>query len=132
MKAEDLFWKLADELQAENPRVVPGPIMNGPCLRVGKEFLGLVDYKGSGLVVKLPKQRVAEIIASGVTCETPAGRFTRCITVRLTNRTTGVEFYHYFAPGVGEVRMESENIHYELTEFRLEPASEDALATSAR
>ena len=72
----------------------------------------------------------AEIIASGVTCETPAGRFTRCITVRLTNRTTGAEFYHYFAPGVGEVRMESENIYYELTEFHLEPTSEDALAKS--
>jgi hypothetical protein len=36
--------------------------MNGRCLRVGKEFLALVDYKGSGLVVKLPKSRVAEII----------------------------------------------------------------------
>ena len=65
MKPEDLFWKLAEELQADDPRVVPGTIMNGPCLRVGKEFLGLVDYKGPGLVVKLPKQRVAEIIASG-------------------------------------------------------------------
>jgi hypothetical protein len=26
--------------------------MNGRCLRVGKEFLALVDDKGSGLVVK--------------------------------------------------------------------------------
>ena len=75
MKAEDLFWKLADELQAEDSRVVPGTIMNGPCLRVGKEFLGLVDCKGSGLVVKLPKQRVAEIIASGKGQSfAPAGR----------------------------------------------------------
>lgn len=36
--------------------------MNSRCLRVGKEFLALVDYKGSGLVVKLPKQRVAQLI----------------------------------------------------------------------
>jgi hypothetical protein len=40
--------------------------MNGRCLRVGKEFLALVDYKGSGLVVKLPAERVAELIGQGV------------------------------------------------------------------
>lgn len=65
MKAEDLFWELAAELQAEDPRVVEGTIMNGRCLRVGKEFLALVDSKGSGLVVKLPETRVAEIIDQG-------------------------------------------------------------------
>lgn len=64
-EAEDLFWNLAAELQAENPRVVGGTIMNSRCLRVDREFLTLVDYKGSGLVVKLPKSRVAELIASG-------------------------------------------------------------------
>jgi hypothetical protein len=40
--------------------------MNGRCLRVGKEFLALVDYKGSGLVVKLPAERVAELVGQGV------------------------------------------------------------------
>ena len=65
MKAEDLFWKLAAELQVEDDRIVEGTIMNGRCLRVGKEFLALVDFKGSGLVVKLPKARVAELIAAG-------------------------------------------------------------------
>lgn len=59
---EELFWQLAAELQSENPRVQESTIMNGRCLRVGKEFLALVDYKGSGLVVKLPKERVAELI----------------------------------------------------------------------
>jgi hypothetical protein len=63
--AEVLFWQLAAELQAEDPRVVEGTIMNSRCLRVGKEFLALVDYKGSGLVVKLPKARVAELIERG-------------------------------------------------------------------
>ena len=66
MKPEDLFWKLATELQAEDPRIVEGSIMNKSCLRVGEEFLALVDFKGSGLVVKLPKARVAELIESGV------------------------------------------------------------------
>ena len=75
MEAETLFWQLAKELQAEDPRVVEGTIMNGRCLRVGKEFLALVDYKGSGLVVKLPKKRVAELIANGTGQPfAPAGR----------------------------------------------------------
>lgn len=51
--AQDLFWSIANELHQEDPRVVEGTIMNGRCLRVGEEFLALVDYKGSGLVVKL-------------------------------------------------------------------------------
>ncbi|MEM9190097.1 MAG: hypothetical protein AAGF12_13015 [Myxococcota bacterium] len=63
--AELLFWGLAAELGDEDPRVVEGTIMGGRCLRVGKEFLALVDYKGSGLVVKLPKERVQELIGAG-------------------------------------------------------------------
>lgn len=64
--AEELFWQLAADLQREDPRVQEGTIMKGRCLRVGKEFLALVDYKGSGLVVKLPSERVAELIDTGV------------------------------------------------------------------
>lgn len=64
--SEDLFWQLAAELQAQDPRIKEGTIMNGRCLRVGKEFLALVDYKGSGLVVKLPKKRVAELIEARI------------------------------------------------------------------
>ena len=75
MSPEGLFWELAADLQDEDPRVVEGTIMNGRCLRVGKEFLALVDYKGSGLVVKLPRARVAELIAAGVGRPfAPAGR----------------------------------------------------------
>ncbi|MBI3742673.1 MAG: hypothetical protein HY261_00090 [Chloroflexi bacterium] len=75
MTAEELFWSLAGELKAEDSRIAEGTIMNGRCLRVGKEFLALVDYKSSGLVVKLPKARVAELIGSGVGQPfAPAGR----------------------------------------------------------
>ena len=75
MTAEKLFWTLAAELRATDPRIVESTIMNGRCLRVGKEFLALVDYKGSGLVVKLPKARVAELIRTGVGQPfAPAGR----------------------------------------------------------
>ena len=65
MDPDHLFWTLAAELQAKDPRIVEGTIMSGRCLRVDKEFLALVDYKGSGLVVKLPKARVAEMIEQG-------------------------------------------------------------------
>lgn len=75
MKAEDVFWELAAELQDEDARIREGTIMNSRCLRVGKEFLALVDFKGSGLVVKLPKSRVTEIIeAGGGRPFAPAGR----------------------------------------------------------
>jgi len=66
MNAEDLFWELVAELQGEDPRIVEGTIMNGRCVRVGKEFLALADFKGSGLVVKMPRTRVAELIDEGV------------------------------------------------------------------
>ena len=75
MNAEHLFWQLAAELMADDPRVVEGTIMNGRCLRLGTEFLALVDYKGSGLVVKLPKARVAGLVSSGTGKPfAPAGR----------------------------------------------------------
>lgn len=63
---ESLFWELIEEFQLEDPRVEEGTIMNGRCARVAGEFLGLVDHKGSGLVVKLPKERVAELIEQGI------------------------------------------------------------------
>lgn len=76
--AEELFWQVADELQTDDGRVVAGTIMGGRCLRVGSEFLALVDFKGSGLVVKLPRERVAERIDAGVGRSfAPAGKVFR-------------------------------------------------------
>ena len=63
---ERLFWELIEVFQLHDPRVEEGTIMGGRCARVAGEFLGLVDYKGSGMVVKLPKERVIELIDEGV------------------------------------------------------------------
>ena len=60
-----VFWELIEELQLEDTRVEEGTIMGGRCARVSGEFLGLVGFKGSGMVVKLPKARVAELIEQG-------------------------------------------------------------------
>ena len=64
--AESLFWDLIDELREHDERVEEGTIMGGRCARVSGEFLGLVDYKGSGMVVKLPRNRVDELITQGI------------------------------------------------------------------
>ncbi len=66
MTDESLFWELIDELRAIDDRIDEGTIMGGRCARVSGAFLALVDYKGSGLVVKLPSARVAELITEGI------------------------------------------------------------------
>ena len=74
-EAGTLFWRLAAELIAADPRVVEGTIMNSRCLRVGGEFLALPDDKGAGLVVKLDRRRVGSLITSGAGRPfAPAGR----------------------------------------------------------
>jgi len=64
-EASALFWDLAAELQAGDDRVVEGTIMGSPCLRVGKEFLAMPHHKKPGVVIKLPADRVAEIVDAG-------------------------------------------------------------------
>lgn len=72
---QDVFWELIDELQTEDRRVEEGTIMGGRCARVDGEFLGLVDSKGSGMIVKLPRTRVDELVEQGVGRPfAPAGR----------------------------------------------------------
>jgi len=72
---EDVFWELIEELQMEDPRIEEGTIMSGRCARVAGEFLGLVDFKGSGMVVKLPPERVQELLDQGIGQPfAPAGR----------------------------------------------------------
>ena len=97
----DLFWELVGELQASDRRVVEGTIMGGPCARVDGEFLALVDYKGSGLVVKLPRHRVDELVTSGTGQRfAPAGRvFKEWVSIPVRDRALwrallveGIEF----------------------------------------
>ena len=63
---ESLFWDLIDELREHDDRIEEGTIMGGRCARVAGEFLGLVDYKNSGMVLKLPRTRVDELVHQGI------------------------------------------------------------------
>ena len=40
-----------------------GTIMGGACVRSRGEFVGMPHHKGDGIVVKLPRDRVNELIA---------------------------------------------------------------------
>ena len=60
-----LFWDLAQPLLASGV-AEEGEVMRSPCLRVHGEFLALPEYRTGDLVVKLPAERVAELIADGV------------------------------------------------------------------
>ncbi len=102
---EDVFWELIDELQVDDPRIEEGTIMSGRCARVDGEFLALVDFKGSGLVVKLPRDRVQQLIDDGVgQAFAPAGRvFKEWVSIPERNRRRWrsllVEGIAFVAPG---------------------------------
>lgn len=59
-----LFWDVAEPMLAAG-MAEEGELMRSRCLRVGKEFLAMPDYRTGDLVVKLPKERVAELISAG-------------------------------------------------------------------
>lgn len=78
LTADELFWDLIGELRETDDRIEEGTIMGGRCARVSGEFLGLVDYKGSGMVIKLPRERVDQLIGDGVGLPfSPAGKVFR-------------------------------------------------------
>ena len=60
----EAFWDTAAPLLAEGV-IEEGTIMGGPCVRAGGEFVGMPHHKGPGIVVKLHRDRVAELIAEG-------------------------------------------------------------------
>lgn len=88
MTNDELFWDVAAELMREDTRVEEGTIMKGRCLRARGEFVALPDFKGSGLVVKLDRKRVEELLEAGVgESFAPAGRvFKEWVSIPLQDR----------------------------------------------
>lgn len=71
--AEEQFWELAAPLLARDD-TEEGRIMSSRCLRVNGDFVAMVARSGQ-LVVKLPAERVIELIDDGVgESFAPAGR----------------------------------------------------------
>ena len=70
-----LFRELTEPLLAEG-LAEEGTIMGFPCLRApGGAFLATADHRTGDLIVKLPRERVAGLIASGAGEPfAPAGR----------------------------------------------------------
>jgi len=68
------FWDIAEPLLTD-PSTIIGTLMQFPCLRVDGTFFATCDHRTGDLIVKLPRQRVAQLIDDGDARPfAPAGR----------------------------------------------------------
>jgi hypothetical protein len=63
-EARDLYEELTDDLLYD-PAVGRATMMGFPCVRLAGKFLATYDGKAGCLVLKLPRERVAGLIANG-------------------------------------------------------------------
>ena len=73
----DYFWHLAEPMlrQKGNEKA---SMMGFPCLRYSGEFFAMADHRSGDLIVKLPADRVKELIANGMgQTFSPAGKVFR-------------------------------------------------------
>lgn len=63
-EARDLYEELTDDLLYD-PAVGRATMMGYPCVRLAGRFLASFDDKGQQLVVKLPRERVDELVDCG-------------------------------------------------------------------
>jgi hypothetical protein len=77
VEAEDQFWAIAaPHLEASD--IVEGTMMGSRCLRVDGEFTAMIHTKTGDLIVKLPAERVTELVEAGtVEAFAPNGRVFR-------------------------------------------------------
>lgn len=75
MDPEDHFWELADERLLTQVGVTRSTMMGFPCLRMNGGVFASFDRRHDHLVVKLPAERVVELISTGAAIPfAPAGR----------------------------------------------------------
>jgi hypothetical protein len=61
---EELFRELVEPLYAD-PAVRPSTMMGLPCVRLHGRFFASLDRRSGALLVKLPAERVGQLIAAG-------------------------------------------------------------------
>jgi hypothetical protein len=77
MDAEELFWDLVEPMYAD-PAVQRSTMMGLPCVRLDGRFFASLDRRSGALLVKLPRERVGQLIAGGHgEAFAPAGRVFR-------------------------------------------------------
>ncbi len=75
--ARELYDELTDDLLYD-PAIGRATMMGHPCVRLAGAFLASYDPQGDALVVKLPRERVTELVTSGRgEAFAPAGRVFR-------------------------------------------------------
>jgi hypothetical protein len=62
--ARDLYDELTDDLLYD-PAIGRATMMGYPCVRLAGRFLASYDDKAASLVVKLPRERVTELVETG-------------------------------------------------------------------
>ncbi|MGI9621186.1 MAG: hypothetical protein ACR2PK_00010 [Acidimicrobiales bacterium] len=73
-EAAEYFWDMVEPLFAEDG-IEEGSLMGFPCLRLDGAFFATCDHRTGDLIVKLPADRVGELIDSGAgTPFSPAGK----------------------------------------------------------
>ena len=76
MGPDEIYWKLVEEF-CQDPDVEDSTMMGHDCLRLNGEFFGMINGRRQ-LVVKLPAERVNELVDAGVGENVaPAGRVFR-------------------------------------------------------
>jgi len=62
--AQELYDELTDDLLYD-PAIGRGTIMGHPCIRLAGQFVTCLEKNGTGLILKLPADRVSTLIAEG-------------------------------------------------------------------
>ena len=60
----DRFWDDVARFQADG-RLEEGTMFGFRCVRAGKAFVAMPGHESDGMVVKLPAQRVTELVEAG-------------------------------------------------------------------
>lgn len=86
--ARDLYDELTDDLLYD-PAIGRATMMGYPCVRLAGRFLASFDAKAGCLVVKLPRERVVELVENGDGDPfAPAGKvFREWVSIPMVDRT---------------------------------------------